>query len=428
MDGRDLGRRRDPARRATVFARARRGLVDPRAPRARGVESRPAVPLQRDPRGPSRSRGSAPMVAGATLRRADGRRALARRGACPCAHAGERLTVRAALHPATSRVATMDKSPDLRTFAALISQQNPAVLKWRATWRARGACRRGCGQAVFTMRTIMTRAGVSALGVLLTVAPGCRDDRSDADDGADDAADDGGDDGGSGESGTPADGGDGPAPVYLSPSEHLVRISMALRGTRPSAEELAAVEADPAALEAIVDGYLDSPNFGETMRDLHNESLLVLADYFFYPAGYVDLPPLEGTDPYTLNRSVMEASLRLVEHVIMEDKPYSEIVTADYTLANGIVAAIFGLPYEGDGESWELSSWEDGRGNAGILSDGWMYQRHSSTISNANRGRANALSRSLLCYDFASRDVELDASINLADPDEVANAVVENAA
>ena len=273
------------------------------------------------------------------------------------------------------------------------------------------------------------RAAEIMLVALAVTIGGCRDDAtggSDDDDGADDSADDDG--GSAGESGEPADGGDGPAPQYLSPREHLVRISMALRGTRPSAEELAAVENDPTALDGIVDAYLDSPNFGETMRDLHNESLLVLADYFIFPAGFLDLPPLEGTDPYALNRSVMESSLRLVEHVVMSDLPYSEIVTADYTLANGVVAAIFGLPYEGDGASWEITEWTDGRGNAGILSDGWLYQRHSSTVSNANRGRANAISRALLCYDFAARDVELDASINLADPDDVADAVVENEA
>lgn len=268
--------------------------------------------------------------------------------------------------------------------------------------------------------------GAWGLALLLT-AGACKDDDTSNDDAADAGTDtDTGSDGDTGEdTGSPID---GATPVYLTPTEHLVRVSMALRGTRPSAEELAAVEADPEAIGGIVDGYLDSPNYGETIRDLHNEALLVLADYFFYPAGYPDLPPLTGLDPYVLNRSVTEASLRLAEHVVMNDRPYTELVTADYTLANGVVAAVFGLPYEGDGGQWVQTQWVDGRGNAGILSDGWLYQRHSSTQSNANRGRANAVSRALLCYDFAERDVQLDASINLADPDVVADAVVQNEA
>jgi hypothetical protein len=266
----------------------------------------------------------------------------------------------------------------------------------------------------------MKHAVVRASLAWLVALSACGDDEGGAevDDGAEDGS--GGMDGGE-----PVD---GATAVYLTPTEHLVRISMALRGTRPSRDELEAVQADPAALEGIVDGYLGSANFGETIRDLHNEALLVQADYFIYPAGYADFPPLTGLDPYVLNRSVTEASLRLVEHVVMNDAPYPEIVTADYTLANGVVAAVFGLPYDGDGGSWEVTQWADGRDNAGVLSDGWLYQRHSSTISNANRGRANAISRAFLCYDFADRDVVLDASINLADPDEVADAVVDNAA
>jgi len=232
------------------------------------------------------------------------------------------------------------------------------------------------------------------------------DDGSDADDDDDDASD--------------------VEPIYLSPAEHLVRISMALRGTRPSADEVAAVEEDPDALEGIVDSYLESPNFGETIRDLHNDTLLVLNDYFVFPAGFLPRDQLADVDPYVLNRAVTEAPLRLIEHVVMDDRPYTEIVTADYTMANGITSVIWGLPYDGDGDSWEESSWEDGRGNAGILSDAWLYQRHSSTVSNANRGRANAISRALLCYDFLSRDIEIDSSVNLADPDQVANAVVTN--
>lgn len=270
------------------------------------------------------------------------------------------------------------------------------------------------------------------LALTVALAPACRDDGPPA------AADttDGDDPTGTGDtadSGEPADdtadsGEPGPEPVFLTPTEHLTRISMALRGTRPSPQDLAAVQADPDALPGIVDGYLDDPRFGEIVRDLHNDALLTLIDFLVFPAGFVPKDPIADVDVYRLNRSVTEAPLRLVEHVVMNDLPYTEIVTADYTLADGIVAAVWGLPYEGDGDSWELSAWQDERDHAGILSDPWLFQRYQSTVSNANRGRANAISRALLCYDFLSRDIEVDASVNLADPEAVANAVVENPA
>ena len=274
----------------------------------------------------------------------------------------------------------------------------------------------------------MPTAGALALALLL---PACRDDAPPATDDTTDGGDatEGDDvdsvDSGSG-TGEPGD--EGPDPIYLEPTEHLVRISMALRGVRPSAEDLAAVEADPAALDGIVDGYLDDPRFGTIVRDLHNDALLVLVDFLVFPAGFVPKGPVADADLYRLNRSISEAPLRLVEHVVMNDRPYTEIVTAEYTLADGNVAGVWGIPYEGNGTSWEVTAWQDERDQAGILSDPWLFQRYQSTVSNANRGRANAISRALLCYDFLSRDIEVDASVNLADPDAVANAVVENPA
>lgn len=261
----------------------------------------------------------------------------------------------------------------------------------------------------------------------------CRDDALPATDGTDSDGDSTGADGTADEtadSGEPADdtGDTGPEPVYLEPAEHLTRISMAIRGVRPSVQELAAVQADPEALPGIVDDYLDDPRFGTIIRDLHNDALLTLIDFLVFPAGFVPKDPLADVDVYRLNRSITEAPLRLVEHVVVNDLPYSEIVTADYTLADRVVSEVWGIPYDGDGDTWELSQWQDERDHAGILSDPWLFQRFQSTVSNANRGRANAISRALLCYDFLSRDIEVDASVNLADPDAVANAVVENPA
>src|SRR5688572_7119834 len=66
-----------------------------------------------------------------------------------------------------------------------------------------------------------------------------------------------------------------PTAVFLSPAQHLTRASMALRGVRPSVTDLRAVAADPAAIEGIVDRYLATPEFGQTIKELHNETLLV---------------------------------------------------------------------------------------------------------------------------------------------------------
>ena len=220
----------------------------------------------------------------------------------------------------------------------------------------------------------------------------------------------------------------GPAVEYLTPTQHLVRASMALRGVRPSLDEIRAVEEDPSWLPSIVDHYLDTPEFGATIREMHGEQMLIGIDGAIYPAGFPAIGALAGMDVQRINQSIVESPVRLVEHVVMNDKPYHEIVTADYTVADPIVSTVFGIPYDGAGEEWQVTRYDDGRAHAGLLSDNFMFTRHSSTFSNRNRGRAALVARAFLCYDFLDRQVEIDATIDLADEEAVANAIRTNAA
>ncbi|HMJ16642.1 MAG TPA: DUF1588 domain-containing protein [Polyangiaceae bacterium] len=214
----------------------------------------------------------------------------------------------------------------------------------------------------------------------------------------------------------------------LSPTQHLVRISTVLRGKRPSLSELRQVHEEPSALGGIVDQYLQSPEFGETLRELHNESLQVRVAAGIYPAGFPARGALAGFSSQEVNVAITEAPLRLIQWVVEHERPYSEIVTAPYTVANDIVATAWGITLDRASGGWHTGQYDDGRPHAGILSDSMLFTRHSTTYANSNRGRANAVARSLLCYDFLAREISVDASINLADPKEVANAVRVNAA
>ena len=230
-------------------------------------------------------------------------------------------------------------------------------------------------------------------------------------------------------SGTPPPDPPSVAVEYLSPTDHLVRTSMVLRGVRPSPDELKQVAVDGAALPGLVDRYLASPEFGATIKDLHNETLWLRTNdvkYTFRPIPGTAFPT--GTFQESAE-AVSEEPLRLIEHVVMTDRPYSEIVTANYTFANGVAAAIWGLPYTGDGATWQKTSWQQAvepRPAAGILSSSQLYFRYRSAGANYHRGRANEISRSLLCHDYLAADIIVDTSIDLADPEVVANAVVAN--
>ncbi len=231
----------------------------------------------------------------------------------------------------------------------------------------------------------------------------------------------GGEETGADETGGESTGETEPEPEYLSPDEHLVRISMALRGTRPSRSDLDAVRQDPGLIPGFVDAYMEGPGFGETIRDLHNDALLTSVDGQF-PA----LAPLDDVQPFAISDSVMDTTLRLVERIVVEDRPYSEIVTADTWVVDDIAAAVYGIDDGGSG--WREVPIPSGRPAAGILSDNAFFLRHESANSNFHRGRANAVSSALLCLDYEDNNIELDEGIDLTDADAVATALTTNPA
>jgi len=204
----------------------------------------------------------------------------------------------------------------------------------------------------------------------------------------------------------------------LTPVEHLVRASMTLTGKRPSLEAIDRVHADPDALGELVDEYLTSDAFGVTVRDMHDEWWLLESAYGSLPL--VGLLP--AADPARMIRELPMQPLSIAERVVMEDRPYSEIVTADWTMANRLVSSTWqGLDEPSD--TFVPSEWTDGRPEAGMLSESWVYVAYRSAPGNHNRRRANAISRALLCIDFLEGIPIPDPELNLDDPDDVTDAV-----
>jgi len=105
-------------------------------------------------------------------------------------------------------------------------------------------------------------------------------------------------------------GGDSEVYTFLSPSDHLLRASMAIRGIRPSPDQLQAVEENPDLLPALVDSFLADPLLGETIKDIGAELFLVRTDVIDQlPA----IGPLRGRELRHVHEATTETSLRLFE-------------------------------------------------------------------------------------------------------------------
>jgi hypothetical protein len=207
--------------------------------------------------------------------------------------------------------------------------------------------------------------------------------------------------------------------VPLDGPAQLTRISLAIRGVRPTPSELRAVVQDPSVRDRLLDDWLRGNAFGATVRDLHAEDLRVRADTGdLLPA----VAELEGVDQHAIYAAMSEAPLVLVEQLVHDDRPYTEVVTADHVWADEVFATIWGLPYDTDGPDWQRTQWTDGRAHAGLLSHSSLWLRHVSNGGNFHRGRANVVARTFLCADFDDRDVLASTAVDVSDPEEVASA------
>lgn len=210
-------------------------------------------------------------------------------------------------------------------------------------------------------------------------------------------------------------------PAELDAVALLERASIDLRGVRPSVAEVEAVEADPSSVDAAIRGYVRDPRFGERVRSFFADIYLTRQDSFPVTASDYGL-----TDEATFAASVGDEPLRILSTIAEEDLPYSQIVTADWTIANETLASTWPIAYPDGASGWQKATYTDGRPHAGILSTNGMWWRYQSNGSNANRGRANAISRILLCTDYLSKPIDFDRNVNLLDESAVNDALQTN--
>ena len=187
---------------------------------------------------------------------------------------------------------------------------------------------------------------------------------------------------------------DGPAP--LADLALLSRISLDLRGVRPSAAELDAVAADPAALDTLAADFLYDPRFGERILSIYADIYLTRPESFVVDAN----GDAAFLDPFTKQafiRSVGEEPLRLLARIATDDLPYTTVVTADWTIADDALIAAFPLEAIEEGTGWRKARYTDERPAAGILATNGLWWRYTTTLVNANRGRAEMVAKNLLC-------------------------------
>jgi hypothetical protein len=196
------------------------------------------------------------------------------------------------------------------------------------------------------------------------------------------------------------------------------RLSLDLRGTLPSVDELDRVEADPSAVSAIRAEYLADPLHEERLVLLFQERWHTRIDVFDILADDVGLDTATQWTPFA--RALGEEPLRLLAYVGARDLPWTDIVTTELTLSNDLGRTVFPVQaLDPDATGWAPSVYTDGRPAVGVLATNGLWLRYPTDAFNLNRRRAAAISRLLLCDDYLARPVRFTATQSvLEDTDE----------
>jgi hypothetical protein len=189
--------------------------------------------------------------------------------------------------------------------------------------------------------------------------------------------------------------------VPLAPPALARRMSLDLRGVVPTLAELDRAESEGA--DALVEGWLADPRFESHLVDALAEDWLLRIDELRIPSGEFGEP----LPQYVFARTFEDEPARLMARVAAEDRPWTEIVTADWTMVNDTLAGIVAVELldPSDTAEWRKARYTDGRPAGGVVMTSGLWLRYHTTLFNYNRGRAAALSRYLLCVDYGTRPV-----------------------
>jgi hypothetical protein len=202
--------------------------------------------------------------------------------------------------------------------------------------------------------------------------------------------------------------------VPMAAHELLTRASMDLRGTRPAPAELDQIEIDGSSYEALVDAYLRSPEFLERVKDTYDDAILVRREDF-------------SDEARDETWAIYGEALELIAYIVRNDRPFTELGTADYTVASQLFQRDpdrMPFPMEPvSGSAWQPTHYTDGRPHAGLLSTSAFYQVWDTNNTNKNRRRANRISIVYHCYNFLETPVDVTRDVDNNDPNAVLNAV-----
>lgn len=245
-----------------------------------------------------------------------------------------------------------------------------------------------------------------------------------------------------------------------TPDATFRRVSLLLTGKIPSAQTINSLrQADDETLRKSLTNLLEDDGFKDFIKRGANDQLLVRSLFvtksyldnliFYYPIFYQKFHAIDPvtqleTSDYKYSDAVLnevaEAPLELIAHVVRNNLPYSEVITAPYTMVSEKTAEIYKtglsplpgqfLPAQNHGQHVSIGSrpqpkydWEASQEvaipHAGLLSEPGFLRVHPTNATNRNRARARWTYQYFLGVDIensAARTIDIAALADTNNP------------
>ena len=194
---------------------------------------------------------------------------------------------------------------------------------------------------------------------------------------------------------------------FLSKERYIRRLSITLLGRPPFPTEIEIWNSMDE--EKIIDDMLDKPEVFDQLTHFFSQWLLTQVEDFNLT--YNDYH-LDATQSYDFLVSIGEEAPRFMSFVATQQRPWTEIVTADYTVVNDLLFNIWPLKTidESSEEEWFQAQYTDGRPAGGVLMTNGLWWRYYTTPNNNNRSRAAALMNLFLCENMLLRPIRFQAT------------------
>jgi hypothetical protein len=231
--------------------------------------------------------------------------------------------------------------------------------------------------------------------------------------------------------------------VLLTPQRTLRKAALHLVGRLPTATELERVgRGAEGELQTVLLEMMQEEAFHTRLKELWNDTLLT-DRYLAYTGSATNLLDesnfpgrtwYDAQDDATrrlINTAVAREPLELISHIVRNDRPFDEVITARYTVFNPYSAQFYGLTNLTFDDPTNENEWREGQisividgapvtfPHAGVLSSPMVLNRFPTTPTNRNRARSRFVLKTFLATDIlkaAERPVDPLAATNYLNP------------